>query len=67
MSQLFPREDYGYIETPEKREVYSHRHSVLHEAFDRLQAGAEVTFVRRKGEKGTPASTVKLVGRHHLL
>jgi cold shock CspA family protein len=67
VSQLFPREGYGYIETPDGREVYFHRHSVLHEGFDGLEVGTEVSFVEEEGHKGPQASTVKLVGRHHHL
>jgi cold shock CspA family protein/ribosome-associated translation inhibitor RaiA len=64
VSKLFPQEGYGFLETPDGREIYFHRHSVLHEAFDRLNVGAEVTFVEEAGKKGPQASTVKPVGRH---
>lgn len=67
VSQLFPHQGYGFIETPDGREIYFHRHSVLHDAFDHLQIGTEVTFVEEQGRKGPQASTVKLVGRHHHL
>jgi cold shock CspA family protein/ribosome-associated translation inhibitor RaiA len=67
VSQLFPPQGYGFIETPDGREIYFHCHSVLHDAFDRLQVGTEVTFVEEEGQKGPQASTVKLVGRHHHL
>jgi cold shock CspA family protein len=30
-------------------------------------AGSEVRFVEEIGEKGPQASTVRLVGKHHLL
>jgi cold shock CspA family protein/ribosome-associated translation inhibitor RaiA len=62
--KLFPEEDYGFIETPEGREVYFHRASVLHQGFDRLRIGTEVAFVEEQGQKGPQASTVKLIGRH---
>jgi cold shock CspA family protein/ribosome-associated translation inhibitor RaiA len=65
--RLFRAEDYGFIETPDGREIYFHRNSVLHDAFSHLQVGTEVTFVEEEGEKGPQASTVKLVGRHHHL
>jgi cold shock CspA family protein len=65
VSKLFPAEGYGFLETADGREVYFHRHSVLHDAFDRLEVGTEVAFVEEKGDKGPQASTVKLVGRHH--
>lgn len=65
VKKLFPIEGYGFLETPDEREVYFHRDSVLHAAFDRLQIGSEVAFVEEQGEKGPQASTVKLAGRHH--
>jgi cold shock CspA family protein len=50
--------DYGFIETPEGREVYFHRNAVAEGAFDRLSVGAEVCFVEEAGEKGPQASVV---------
>jgi len=67
VSKLFPDEGYGFIETPDGREIYFHRHSVLNEGFDRLQLGTEVAFVEEEGKKGPQASTVRPVGRHHHL
>jgi cold shock CspA family protein len=65
VSRLFPEEGYGFIATPDGREVYFHQDSVLHGAFAHLQIGTEVTFVEEQGEKGAQASTVHVVGRHH--
>ena len=56
--KLFPMEDYGFLETPEGKEVFFHRNAVLNEAFDRLDIGTEVHFVEELGEKGPQASTV---------
>lgn len=67
VSKIFPQEGYGFLETPDGREIYFHRNSVLHEAFDRLEIGTEVTFAEEAGKKGPQASTVKPVGRHHHL
>jgi cold shock CspA family protein/ribosome-associated translation inhibitor RaiA len=67
VSKLFPDEGYGFIETPDGREVYFHRHSVLLEGFDKLRIGTEVSFVEEQGKKGPQASTIKIVGRHHHL
>jgi cold shock CspA family protein len=67
VSKLFPEDGYGFIETQDGRDIYFHRNSVLHEAFDRLEIGTEVTFVEEEGKKGPQASTVKPVGRHHHL
>ena len=66
VSKFVAGDDYGFIETADGREVYFHR-SVLDDAFDRLMAGSEVRFVEEIGEKGPQASTVRLVGKHHLL
>jgi cold shock CspA family protein len=64
VSKIVPDEGYGFLQTPDGREIYFHRHSVLEEGFDQLQLGTEVTFVEEVGKKGAQASTVKLVGRH---
>jgi cold shock CspA family protein len=65
VSQLFHDEDHGFLQTPDGREIYFHRHGVLHNGFDRLQVGTEVTFVEEQGQEGPQASTVRLIGRHH--
>ena len=57
--------DYGFIATPDEREVYFHRNSVIDNAFDRLSVGSEVRFAEEPGEKGAQASTVHLIGKHH--
>lgn len=63
--KLFPAEDYGFLATLDGREIYFHRHSVLHDAFDHLALGMEVMFVEEDGAKGPQASTVRPAGRHH--
>jgi len=67
VSKFFPDEGYGFLQTPDGREIYFHRDSVLHDAFERLEIGTEVTFVEEEGKKGPQASTVRRVGRHHHL
>jgi cold shock CspA family protein len=61
--RLFPEAGYGFIKTPEGRELYFHRHSVLHDDFDRLTVGTEVRFEEAEGEEGPQASTVQIVGK----
>jgi cold shock CspA family protein/ribosome-associated translation inhibitor RaiA len=51
---------YGFLETPDGREIYFHCNSVLDGAFDRLEVGAEVRFAEEEGEQGPQASTVIL-------
>jgi cold shock CspA family protein len=64
VSKLMPTQDYGFLSTPEGREIYFHRNSVLNDAFNRLAIGTEVAFAEEEGERGPQATTVKLVGRH---
>ena len=60
VAQLFPIDEYGYIEAEDGHEVYFQKSSVLKNAFDRLTVGSTVSFVEESGEKGPRASTVKL-------
>jgi len=61
VSQLFPIDEYGYIEAEDGHDVYFQKSSVLKNAFDRLAIGTAVSFVEEPGEKGPQASTVKLL------
>lgn len=67
VSKFVAGDDYGFIETTDGREVYFHRNSLLDNKFDHLTVGSEVRFVEEMGVKGPQASTVRLVGKHHLL
>jgi cold shock CspA family protein/ribosome-associated translation inhibitor RaiA len=66
VSQLFPVDEYGYIEAEDGHEVYFQKSSVLKDAFDRLEVGSAVSFVEEQGEKGPQASTVKLLHPHRV-
>jgi cold shock CspA family protein/ribosome-associated translation inhibitor RaiA len=63
IASLLPMEDHGFLLTPDGREVYFHRNSVLAPGFDRLEIGHEVYFAEELGDKGPQASTVRLAGR----
>ena len=63
--KLFFEPDYGFIETPDHRELYFHANSVLDGKFDGLSVGSEVAFVEELGDKGPQASTMRIVGEHH--
>jgi ribosomal subunit interface protein len=60
-------EDGGRIETPDGRSIYFHRNSVIDADFGALAVGMEVRFVEEAGELGPQASTVYLVGKHHVV
>jgi cold shock CspA family protein len=63
VTKLFPFEGYGYIETPDGREIYFHANSVLNERFKDLKLGSKVSFTEEAGEKGPQASTVHFITR----
>jgi cold shock CspA family protein len=63
VSKLVPQEKYGFLITPDGREIYFHEASVLKRGFRRLKLGSEVGFVEEQGEKGPQASTVRLFGK----
>jgi ribosomal subunit interface protein len=59
--RLFPEAGYGFIATPEGRELYFHRNSVISPGFNHLEVGTEVRFDEEMGEKGPQATTVKVI------
>jgi cold shock CspA family protein len=61
VAALFPEEQYGFLSTPDGREVYFHADSVVDGHFNRLRIGSPVRFAEEMGEKGPQASTVHLV------
>ncbi len=61
ISELYPAEDFGRIQTSDGRSLYFHRNSVVGTDFDRLTTGAGVRFVEESGDRGPQASTVKLI------
>jgi cold shock CspA family protein/ribosome-associated translation inhibitor RaiA len=63
VTRLFPKEGYGFLETPEGHEVYFHRNAVLDD-FAELAVGSEVRFAEEQGDRGPQATTLRLVGRH---
>lgn len=60
VSKLFPGEGYGFIMTPEGREVYFHENALLNVKFEDLEIGATVVFNETQGEEGAQASSVAL-------
>lgn len=60
VARLAPERDHGFLVTPDGREVYFHRNSVLGD-FETLVPGAEVRFAEEAGDQGPQASTVIVV------
>ncbi len=67
--RLMPEKGYGFIESSEGQEVYFHRNSVVEGSFGDMKVGQEVRIVvaNGEGEHGAQASTVRPVGKHHLV
>jgi ribosomal subunit interface protein len=62
--RIFPESDFGFIKTPDDREIYFHRNSVLDDVdFKDLKFGTEVTFVEEQGNEGPQAARVALSRR----
>jgi ribosomal subunit interface protein len=59
----FPAQDYGFLLTPDGREIYFHRNALIDADFDMLDEGSEVSFVEEEGEQGPQAKQVR-VGKH---
>ena len=64
VARIDPEAGYGFLQTPDGREIYFHEHSVLRGGFRRLAAGSEVRFVEEAGDQGPQASTVTLLHPH---
>ncbi|MBI3773402.1 MAG: HPF/RaiA family ribosome-associated protein [Gammaproteobacteria bacterium] len=65
--ELSAREGYGRIATLDGREIYFHRNSLINASFDSLELGAEVRFAEEAGDEGPQATTVSVVGKHHVV
>jgi ribosomal subunit interface protein len=64
---LRPDRDFGFIETPDGREIYFHAHSVVNAAFEKLEDGQEVRFSEEQGDEGPQATSVHIIGKHHIV
>ena len=60
-------ENHGVIMTPDDRLVPFHANTLVGHAYDRLEPGVQVRFAEAEGEDGPRASTVHVVGKHHLV
>ena len=57
---------FGFLETPDGREIYFHENSVRDGGPGQFAPGTRVTFFEEMGNKGPQASTVKVLGKHGL-
>lgn len=63
IDKMFLDKGYGFLITPDGREIYFHENSVSPPGFDKLNKGDTVRFVEALGDEGPQASLVKGLGR----
>ncbi len=61
ISRVFPDEGYGFLVTPDGREIYFHENSLINRDIRRLEIGAEVRFAEQVGTEGPQASSVMVI------
>jgi cold shock CspA family protein len=61
VKEILSEQGYGFLETDDGRAVYFNQASVLDGHFPQLRVGTRVKFNEESGEKGSQASTVKVV------
>jgi len=59
--RIIPDQSHGFIITPDHREIYFHRNSVLNDDFSQLKLGVAVTFIEEQGKKGPQAARVTII------
>jgi ribosomal subunit interface protein len=64
VKRLVAEEGYGFIETPDGRELYFSRENVVNPSFDRLEEGTDVQFLEEIAAQGAQAKRVT-AGKHH--
>jgi cold shock CspA family protein/ribosome-associated translation inhibitor RaiA len=61
--RLFPDRGYGFLRTPEGREIYFQQTATLHHDWERLEVGTQVRFEETMGEMGPQATTVQIIDK----
>ena len=67
VSEVHIEENYGRITASDGRLIYFHRNSLLGAALEEVAVGAEVRFDEERGDEGPQATSVSLVGKHHIV
>lgn len=64
VTQIFPLQGYGFLETPDGREIYFHQHALSENDFRMVDVGSTVHFSEEEGDEGPQAAHVQLVHPH---
>lgn len=67
VAEIYPEMGYGKIRSSDDRLIYFHRNSVVDGSFDRLEIGAAVRFSEEMGDLGPQATSVHVIGKHHVV
>lgn len=59
----FGGQGYGFLKTPDGREIYFHKNSVVNGDYGRLEVGTQVRFEESMGDMGPQATTVHIVDK----
>jgi len=60
VKSIFPYENYGFIVTPQGKEIYFHENALKDATMNQLSEGDGVKFGEAQGDKGPCATWVKL-------
>lgn len=60
IKSLYPFESYGFVTTPDGREIYFHENALKDISISQLTEGTDVRFGETQGDKGPQASWVRL-------
>lgn len=61
IEKLFPIEGYGFLRTPEGREIYFNRNAVHDFDFEDLHIGTPVEFSEEEGAEGPQATRIRVL------
>lgn len=61
VTKIFSDKGYGFFETPDGREIYFHKNSLLDGDISNVEVGNRVQFVEEQGEKGPQASSLHVI------
>jgi len=64
VTQVFPLQGYGFIEAPDGREIYFHKHAASEYDFRMIDVGTRVHFSEEMGDEGPQAAHVEVVHHH---
>ena len=63
VTQVFPYAGYGFLRTPDGRDLYFHENALIGIALRDLEPGTEVRYAESERESGPHASSVEPIGK----